>query len=122
MSKDLEMFLDIKYEQQGTAYHIHLFDGMREVGKAVLITGFLRPEGIVSVHQVLIHEEYRGKGFGKKLYKAIADVYHGQSELKGKPVQRSFYSKIALYLAKWAISSGLMPEDSWDERYIKYHC
>jgi GNAT superfamily N-acetyltransferase len=73
---------------------------------------------ICHVNYSYVSNEYRGKGYGKQLYAAFAQMWHKDSDLNGAIIERHFISPVSMGLATWLIKSGQLPEFTWDERFV----
>jgi hypothetical protein len=105
----------------GYRYEIKLLKGKIKIGHMLLtVPGENYNNKFMKIDHSLIFPEYQGQGFGKELYRFFCDVYNNDPLMKDRIISREFDSSIALYLAKWCIEQGLLPEESWDSRYITY--
>jgi GNAT superfamily N-acetyltransferase len=97
------------------AYIITFFEKKVAIGSLELTIEY-REKNVIHTGHLQVYQEYRGKGYGRKLYKAFSKLYH--KEFEGKIISRKFVNPIAEKLAKDALDAGFFPPESWDENYI----
>lgn len=109
---------DVSYEMigKGNKYQIFIYYQEKKIGKAYL--ELCNNPSILEISYVEIHLNYQEKGFGKELYRIIAEVYRWF--FTGKKMKWDFHHINAYFLARRAVETGLFPKESWDKRYIDY--
>jgi GNAT superfamily N-acetyltransferase len=100
----------------GYTYHVEFFKDNENIGY-VDVSINLSNTNILQIGFLEIYRNFRGKGYGKQVYKALSELYH--NEFSDKIIARKFINPIAEKLAKSALNNGLFPPHSWDERYIE---
>lgn len=73
-------------------------------------------EKLLYVNNVLVDEQFRGWGIGKKLYEQFGTIY--KEKFEGYDVAQVFVNPVAEYVFKEEINSGDIPKEVFNEKLI----
>ncbi|MNM33051.1 Acetyltransferase (GNAT) family protein [compost metagenome] len=73
-------------------------------------------ENLIYVNNVLVDEQFRGWGIGKKLYEEFGKIY--KEKFSGYDVAQVFVNPVAEYVFKEEIDQGNIPKEVFNEELI----
>lgn len=71
---------------------------------------------LLYINNVLVNEEYRGHGIGKRLYEQFGELY--KEQFSDYDVAQVFANPIAEYIFKEEMENGNIPENAYNEELV----